>query len=156
MSEEPEIIEADVMEEEILTSKPLLRDKAMTFATLVASGAELGEAYKIAFPEKAHSKWVQVYAGRLAKNSKVKEHIALVQEATRLQIVLETPAAFERLVDLAENAKSEKVRLDANKDLLDRGGLKPPERIESINVGVFGSLSSDDMKAIIRSKLGSE
>ena len=42
--------------------------------------------------------------------------------------------ALHHLTDLAQNAESESVRLGAVKDLLDRGGLKPVERVETTSV----------------------
>ena len=38
------------------------------------------------------------------------------------------------LAELAESAESESVRLGAIRDLLDRGGLKPVERIETTTI----------------------
>ena len=44
------------------------------------------------------------------------------------------PGALAQIVDLAATATSEAVRLQAAKDILDRSGLKPTERIENITV----------------------
>ena len=44
------------------------------------------------------------------------------------------PAALYLLSELAESAESESVRLGAIKDILDRSGLKPVERIETTSV----------------------
>ena len=44
------------------------------------------------------------------------------------------PVALHHLTDLPENSESESVRLGAVKDLLDRGGLKPIERVETTSV----------------------
>ena len=41
------------------------------------------------------------------------------------------PAAINQMRVLADSAESESVRLAANKDLLDRAGLKPTERVET-------------------------
>ena len=38
------------------------------------------------------------------------------------------------MIHLIENAESEAVKLSAAKDIMDRGGLKPVERIEQTNV----------------------
>jgi len=148
---EKEVLVPEVVDD--TPSKSILAPEAMLFATAIASGMRMDEAYIMSHPDKASSKWVSAYANRLAKNPKVKEHIALIQEATRLQIVLAAPEAFNRLKELSETAKSEKVRLDATRDLLDRGGLEPPRRVETLSIGVFGSLSSEDMRNIIRGKL---
>jgi hypothetical protein len=42
------------------------------------------------------------------------------------------PKMLKVLVDLATSARSEKVRFDAAKDLMDRVGFKPVERILSV------------------------
>ena len=47
------------------------------------------------------------------------------------------PAALSQISALAQTATSEQVRLNASKDILDRAGLKPAERIEQ-------SISHDD------------
>ena len=44
------------------------------------------------------------------------------------------PAGLRWLSELAESAESESVRLGAVKDLLDRAGLKPVERIETTTI----------------------
>jgi hypothetical protein len=70
-----------------------------------------------------------------------------------LQIVLELPEALERVKSLAQNAKTERVKLDANLELMDRGGMKAPQRIESLQIGIFGSLNTEDLKAVLRNNL---
>lgn len=55
--------------------------------------------------------------------------------------------------DLARNAKAERVKLDANLELLDRGGMKAPQRVENLQIGIFGSLEADDLKAILKKNL---
>ena len=44
------------------------------------------------------------------------------------------PGALAQIVDLSSHATSEQVRLQAAKDIMDRAGLKPTERIENITV----------------------
>lgn len=135
------------------TEKPILSEKNFRFASLIASGKSAPEAYKEVFPERASSKWMAANAYALAKNPKIKEHIDTIQQATRLQIVLELPDALDRVKVLAKDAKQERVRLDANLQILDRGGMKAPQKVESIQIGIFGSLNPDDMKEILRSNL---
>jgi len=60
---------------------------------------------------------------------------------------------LERVKDLAINAKTERVKLDANLEILDRGGMKSPQRIESLQIGIFGSMNPEDMKEILRKNL---
>jgi len=53
-----------------------------------------------------------------------------------VQVILQDriPAALYLLSELAQSAESESVRLGAVKDILDRSGLKPVERIETTSV----------------------
>jgi hypothetical protein len=44
------------------------------------------------------------------------------------------PAALAQLKSLSLEAESESVRLQACKDVLDRAGLKPTDRVETITV----------------------
>jgi hypothetical protein len=44
------------------------------------------------------------------------------------------PASLKWLTDLAESAESESVRLGAIKDILDRAGLKPVDKVETTNI----------------------
>lgn len=67
--------------------------------------------------------------------------------------MLELPEALERVKDLAKNSKQERVKLDANLEILDRGGMKAPHRVESLQIGIFGSLNPDDLKDILRKNL---
>lgn len=66
---------------------------------------------------------------------------------------MELPDALERVKDLARNAKAERVKLDANLEILDRGGMKAPQRVENLQIGIFGSLDADDLKAILKKNL---
>lgn len=146
----PEIVE----DEHISEDKPLLTPQVFEFAQLVASGKGPMEAYKITHPDsKAQARSIARLAYALAKNPKVREQIATIQEAVRLQIITEAPAAFVRLKELAENAKGEKVKLEANLEILDRAGLKPPARVEQISIGLWGSLSQEDMRNLVRRRI---
>jgi hypothetical protein len=129
----------------------------MVFAQKVANGSQLVDAYQEAFPDKKlTAEHLRVYAYRLAHNPKIKDFIQTIQQAVRLRFVLSTPDAYEKMVALANNAKSEKVQFEATKEILDRGGLKAPERVESIQIGIFGSMEPEDLKALIKTKLEKE
>jgi len=56
----------------------------------------------------------------------------------KIQNYLEESAdgASSRVVELSKEAKNETVKLNANKDILDRAGFKPVERSESKSVRV--------------------
>ncbi len=149
----PEIME-EVDDTPITGTDPIFAPEAFHFAQLVSTGVSPTEAYKQTYPNQAlRSKNLTVMAYKLAHNPKVREQITILQEAVRLQLIAEAPAAFDRIKDLAENAKGEKVKLEANLEILDRAGLKPPSRVESIQIGLWGSLSQEDVRGMVRRRL---
>ena len=151
---EPEIVEEDVEKSYVTGTIPILSTEAFKFAQLVASGVGPTDAYKKTYPDKAaRLKHLAAAAYQLAHNPKVREQITVLQEAVRLQLIAEAPAAFERVRILSESASGEKVKLEANLQILDRAGLKPPQRVEQIQIGLWGSLSSQDMREIVKRRL---
>lgn len=151
---EPEIVEEVEEMEPITGTNAILSPEVFGFAQLVATGVGPTEAYKQTYPNQAlRTKNLTIMAYKLAKNPKVREQIGVLQEAVRLQLIAEAPAAFDRVKDLAENAKGEKVRLEANLEILDRAGLKPPSRVETIQIGLWGSLSQEDMRSVVKRRL---
>jgi len=81
-----------------------------------------------------------IKAGYSAKTAYSKAHSLRAQFAveieneTRRLMASAVPGALAQIVDLASHATSEQVRLQAAKDIMDRAGLKPTERIENITV----------------------
>ena len=158
-------IEAEDIEEEdfVYGKKPgvldnatkmgILSEEELTFASEVAKGTGLGEAYQIAFPDRKDSPSIHTFANRLIKNPKVRQQIELLQQAARMKFIIDAPRASEKMIELSKNAKSEKVQLEATKDILNRGGLQPPQRVETIHVGIFGSASQDDIRNLLRRQL---
>ena len=61
------------------------------------------------------------------------------------------PGALAQVVDLAARATSEQVRLQAAKDILDRAGLKPTERIEQVTI----EKSTDELRKELAQLMGS-
>lgn len=120
---------------------------------MVATGDTLVDAFTEAFPDRSHSKWVHKYAYKVAKDPRIRDQIELIQQAVRAQFVIAAPKAFQNLLDLADNAKGEKVKLQANVEILDRAGLKPPEKVEMLHVGIFGSASNEDIRSLIRGRI---
>ena len=57
-----------------------------------------------------------------------------IAEKTQKLVAEIMPSALSELRNLVINAESESVKLGAIKDVLDRAGLKPVERIEQTNV----------------------
>ena len=57
-----------------------------------------------------------------------------IVKATQKLLTDQVPAGLRWLSELAESAESESVRLGAIRDLLDRAGLKPVERVETTTI----------------------
>ena len=57
-----------------------------------------------------------------------------IVQATQKLLTDQVPAGLRWLSELAESAESESVRLGAIRDLLDRAGLKPVERVETTTI----------------------
>ena len=55
--------------------------------------------------------------------------------------------ALNQIQELAESAVSEKVKLDANKDLLDRAGWKPVDKSEVTEVNQWETASREELEA---------
>ena len=79
-----------------------------------------------------------------------KQFTAEIQETTRQMLIDSVPGLLGQLKNLAEMADSESVRFGALKDLLDRAGLKPVERVEQ-QVTNVEQTSTDDLLAELRS-----
>jgi len=159
------VLDAEMMEEDdpiedvkiTPTKKPkmreLLTERQMKFASEVAKGSNLSDSYRRAFPDQAENKYVKIYANKLVNNPKVRQQVELLQQATRMKFIIDAPRAAQKLIELSKNAKNEKVQLDATKDILSRGGLQPPQRVETVHVGIFGSASQDDIRNLLRQQL---
>ena len=89
----------------------------------------------------------------ILRNPKIKSVIDQIQQGCRLQFTLMAPDALVRLEEMAKNAKGEKVKLQANIEILDRAGLKPPDKVEIAGVGIFGEASLDEIRNILRGNL---
>mgnify|MGYP001380822689 CR=1 FL=1 len=73
-----------------------------------------------------------------------------IENETRRLMQGAVPGALAQVVDLAASAQSEAVRLQAAKDILDRAGLKPTERIENITV----EKSTDELRKELAQLMG--
>ena len=91
----------------------------------VACGNATKAAMMAGYSEKtAHVK------GRQLKKSFASD----ILEMTQQMMVDATPRALHILKELSENANSESVKLAAVKDILDRAGLKPVDKIENTHI----------------------
>ena len=70
-----------------------------------------------------------------------------IQEQIQYSIETHVPKALHGLVQLADGATSETVRLNAIKDLLDRGGLKPTEKQEIHQTNNYENMSQEELEA---------
>ena len=70
-----------------------------------------------------------------------------IQDEIKYSIKTHVPMALHGLVKLADSADSETVRLNALKDLLDRGGLKPTEKQEIHQTNNYENMSQDELEA---------
>ena len=69
------------------------------------------------------------------KGSQLKSQLhSEIQREVQKIIADKIPASLKWLTDLAEKAESESVRLGAIKDILDRAGLKPVDKVETTNI----------------------
>jgi hypothetical protein len=170
MSDEYDILEAEIVEEPkkafpwdnsdpdrkktfSTTELGLLSPSQAKFAALVAEGGGLSDSYRKAFPGAKESKHVHKYANMLIKNPKVRQQVELLQQAARMKFLMDAPRAAEKMIDLSINSKSDKVQLEATKDILNRAGLQPPQRVETIHVGIFGSASQQDIRNLLRKQI---
>lgn len=119
------------------------------YAELRATGLLPEDAYKLAFrqydlpPSAVRSK-----AAKLERDPNVVARLQQIHETLKARIIEEAPAAFERLVELSKFARSEKVRLDATRDILDRAGFKEPVQLQTFNV--FAVMSPEQIKELLR------
>ena len=63
------------------------------------------------------------------------------------------PGAIAQLQSLAQSAESESVRLGAVKDVLDRAGLKPVERVQQ-EISHVEQASTDELKRELEALMG--
>jgi len=90
----------------------------------VANGGKGTAAAKAAGYAEASA---HVEANRLLKNPLILQEI---YQRTVLAIGAAAPRALATITTLSSEAKSDYVRLEASRDLLDRAGLRAPDRVD--------------------------
>ena len=93
------------------------------------------------------------YSGKTAhaKGHTLRHQLQIpIEDETRRLMQQAVPGALAQIVDLAGHATSEQVRLQAAKDIMDRAGLKPTERIENITV----EKSTDELRKELAQLMG--
>ena len=79
---------------------------------------------------------------------------AQIEERTKKMIMDCVPGALTQLKTLSEGAESESVRLGAVKDILDRAGLKPTEKVQT-EISHVETASTDELKRELEALTGS-
>ena len=80
----------------------------------------------------------------------------LIEERQKRMLLDSIPLAINQLITMVQNAESEAVRLNAVKDLLDRGGFKPVDKIEQTVTSIEEKSTDEllkeyeDVKALIQ------
>jgi phage terminase small subunit len=109
-----------------------LTDKQRKFADAYF---ELSHGTKAAIQAGYTENSAHVTASNLLKNPKIKEYIEELHRERRERVLNKmsgmTEEALLTIYDLFKNADSEQVRMQAAKDLLDRTGYKPADKIEN-------------------------
>ena len=77
-----------------------------------------------------------------------------IEERTKKMIMDCVPGALTQLKTLSEGAESEAVRLGAVKDILDRAGLKPTEKVKT-EISHVETASTDELKRELEALTGS-
>ena len=93
-------------------------------------------AFVEAYCQTGNASKSAIQAGYSEATSKQKGHElknqfkSEIEDRIKKMVQDSIPAALSQISALAQTATSEQVRLNASKDILDRAGLKPAERIE--------------------------
>ena len=96
--------------------------------TIVAKGCSIKEASKSAgYSSKGSEEAGRVSASRTLRLLKVQKYMAMRIADT---LGLGAVSASKRLIELSSGARSEYVQLEASRDILDRVGLRAPEKVK--------------------------
>ena len=118
---------------ELSTKNDELTDKQKRLVdTIVTTGCTITEASKIAgYSTRTSNESARVSASRTLRIPKVQRYM---MECVSRTIGLGAVTASNKLIHLADKARSEYVQLEASKYILDRVGLRTPEKIQH-NIG---------------------
>lgn len=95
--------------------------------TIVATGCSITEAAKTAgYSTNVSKDSARVSASRTLRLPKVQQYM---QQRVAQTLGLGAVSASKRLIELSTGAKSEYVQLEASRDILDRVGLRAPDRV---------------------------
>jgi phage terminase small subunit len=95
--------------------------------TIVATGCSITEAAKTAgYSTNISKDSARVSASRTLRLPKVQQYM---QQRVAQTLGLGAVSASKRLIELSTGAKSEYVQLEASRDILDRVGLRAPDKV---------------------------
>ena len=95
--------------------------------TIVTTGCSIKEGAKIAgYSSKGSEEAGRVSASRTLRLPKVQKYMASRIADT---LGLGAVSASRKLIDLSSGARSEYVQLEASRDILDRVGLRAPDKV---------------------------
>ena len=96
--------------------------------TIVATGCSIKEAAeKAGYSTKGSPEAGRVSASRTLRLPKVQSYM---QSRIAQTLGLGAVSASKRLIELSSGARSEYVQLEASRDILDRVGLRAPEKVK--------------------------
>jgi phage terminase small subunit len=130
--------------------KDTLNDRQEAYCRFyVENGGNISKAAELAGYEDGETSKFRVQLHRLKHNPAVRDRI---HQITREAFTGDAVEARECLLQLIRNARSEKVRLDAARDLLDRAGHKPLETL--LTMSASAALDETELKEKISTLLG--
>jgi len=95
--------------------------------TIVATGCSITEAAKTAgYSTNISKDSARVSASRTLRLPKVQQYM---QQRIAQTLGLGAVSASKRLIELSTGARSEYVQLEASRDILDRVGLRTPDKV---------------------------
>lgn len=95
--------------------------------TIVATGCSITEAAKTAgYSTNVSKDSARVSASRTLRLPKVQQYM---QQRIAQTLGLGAVSASKRLIELSTGARSEYVQLEASRDILDRVGLRAPDKV---------------------------
>ena len=135
-------------------NEKILSPEEREYLKLRAAGVDKKEAYRLAFhvkEDEVSDSAVRMRANRLEKRPDIVAEMQRIKDELNQRIFQEAPDAFERIVELSKFAKSEKVRLEANRDILSRAGFHEPVKLQSL--AIFNIMSPDQIKNMLRENM---
>lgn len=101
----------------------------------IVRAQDKAEAFINAYDRKELSKVAATNkAEAIERRPNVRQYLAELQTIVRECIIAESPHAFDRIINLATTAESERVQLDANRFIVEKAGFKDPVALASLNI----------------------